>query len=54
MQLLTPNIREEVTTHIFKQAFDMNTLIKTYPAIIEKIINHTIPSLEQPDNEILT
>ena len=32
----------------------MNTLIKTYPDIIEKIIGHTIPFLEQPDNEILT
>ena len=54
MQLLTPNFREEVTAHIFKSAFDMNTLITTYPEIIEKIIVHTIPSLEQPDNEILS
>ena len=53
MKMLTPNFQEEITTHIFKQAFDMNTFLKNYPDIIKKIIGMTIPSLEQPDFEVL-
>ena len=53
MSMLTPNYRQEVTTHIFRQAFELNKLLRNHPEIIKQIVIGTIPHLEQPDNEIL-
>lgn len=33
--MLTPNFRQDVTTHIFMRSFEMNQLLKDYPDIID-------------------
>ena len=46
MSMLTPNYRQEVTTHIFRQAFELNKLLRNHPDIIKQIVIGTVPHLE--------
>lgn len=52
--MLTPTYRLEVTKSIFKKAFERNSIFAEQPEIIIKLIQGIFPSLQQPDDEIVT